>query len=102
MEKIDLENSEKKSEKQHTGTKNAARVLDELDKEIEKLGEEKTNLLEIERKLADEIDEEIKRRKEKRNLLKTEVSILKKKCEELTCYVNTFRREQPVEAQCEH
>jgi DNA repair exonuclease SbcCD ATPase subunit len=98
MEKIDLENSEKRTEKQHTGTKTAARVLDELDKEIEKLGEEKTNLLEIERKLADEIEEEVKRRKEKRNLLKTEVSSLKKKCEELTCYVNTFRREQPVEA----
>ncbi len=97
METIDQENSEKKNEKQHNGPKSALRMLDELDKEIEKLDEEKTNLIEIEEKLTDEIEKEIKRRKEQRNLLKTEVTSLKKKCEDLTIFVNTFRREQPIE-----
>jgi ribosomal 50S subunit-associated protein YjgA (DUF615 family) len=98
METTDQENAEKRIEKQHNGAKSALHVLSELDKEIVKLGEEKTNLIEIEEKLTDEIEKEIKRRKEKRNLLKTEVTSLKKKCEDLTIFVNTFRREEPVEA----
>ncbi len=97
METINQEDSEKKKEKQHNGTKSALRMLDELDKEIEKLDEEKTNLIEIEKKLTDEIEKEINRRKEQRNLLKTEVNGLKKKCEDLTIFVNTFRREEPIE-----
>jgi len=97
METHDLENSEQNHEKQIIGTKSATQVLVELDKEIDKLSEEKMNLLEIEKKLADEIDEEIKRRKQKRNLLKNELKNLKKQCEELTKFVNTFRQEQPAE-----
>jgi seryl-tRNA synthetase len=97
METYDLENSEQNHEKQTIGTKSAKQVLVELDKEIDKLSEERMNLLEIEKKLADEIDEEIKRRKQKRNLLKNELKNLKKQCEELTKFVNTFRQEQPAE-----
>jgi len=97
METHDLENSGQNHEKQIIGTKSATQVLVELDKEIDKLSEEKMNLLEIEKKLADEIDEEIKRRKQKRNLLKNELKNLKKQCEELTKFVNTFRQEQPAE-----
>ncbi len=95
METLDSENPEKSREKQDE--KGALRVLDELGKEIDKLCEEKTSLLDIERKLENAIDEEVKRRKEKRKLLKTEVEDLKKKCEKLTFFVNTFRQEETVE-----
>jgi len=100
METIEIEKSEIKLEKQGkqtNGIRNAIRTLDELGKEIEELGEEKSNLLDIERKLSDEMEKEIKRREKKRDLLRTEVFSLKNKCEDLTGYVNTFRREKPAE-----
>jgi hypothetical protein len=97
METHDLENSHKNREKQNIGEKSAIQVLDELGKEIDSLCDEKRSLIDIERKLAREVDEEIKRRKQKRKLLKTEVENLKKKCEKLTFFVNTFRQEQSVE-----
>jgi len=100
MDTIEIEKSEIKLEKQGkqiNGIRNSIRTLDELGKEIEEFGEEKSNLLDIERKLSDEMEEEIKRREKKRDLLRTEVDSLKKKCEDLTGYVNTFRREKPAE-----
>jgi seryl-tRNA synthetase len=97
METLETGKPEIKLEKQRNGTKNAIRTLDELGKEIEEFGEEKSNLLEIEKKLSDEMEKETKRREKKRDQLRTEVDSLKKKCEELTGYVNTFRREKPAE-----
>jgi DNA repair exonuclease SbcCD ATPase subunit len=94
---LELESSEKNQEKQTVSKKSAKRVLEELDKEIDALHEEKTNLSEIEKKLENDIEEEIKRRKQERNLLKTEVENMQKKCEELAGFVNTFLQEKPVE-----
>jgi len=79
-------------------TNSAKRVLEELGKEIDALYDEKTNLLEIEKKLEKEIDAEIKRRKQKKDLLKKEVENMQKKCEELATFVNTFLEEKPVES----
>jgi len=95
METFDSERAEKSRKKQDE--KSALRVLDELGKEIDRLGEEKTSFLVIERKLEKEIDEEVKRREQKRKLLKTEVETLKKNCEKLTFFLNTFRQEETVE-----
>jgi len=95
METLDSEKSEKSRKKQDE--KNALLVLDELGKEIDMLCEEKNSLIDIERKLEKEIDKEVKRREQKRKLLKTEVETLKKKCEKLTFFVNTFRQEETVE-----
>ncbi len=66
-----------------------------MGREIEELSEEKMNLLEIEKKLKDEIEKETKLRQKKRDRVKTEVEDLKKKCEELTGFVNKFRDEKP-------
>ena len=95
---LELENSEKNQEKQSVDTNGAKRVLEELGKEIDALYDEKTNLLEIEKKLEKEIDAEIKRRKQKKDLLKKEVENMQKKCEELATFVNTFLEEKPVES----
>ena len=95
METVESEKSEKSRKKQDE--KNALLVLDELGKEIDILGEEKNSLLDIEKKLEKEIEREVKRREQKRKLLKTEVENLKKKCEKLTFFVNTFRQEEAVE-----
>ena len=95
---LELENSEKNQEKQSVDTNSAKRVLEELGKEIDALYDEKTNLLEIEKKLEKEIDAEIKRRKQKKDLLKREVENMQKKCEELATFVNTFLEEKPVES----
>jgi seryl-tRNA synthetase len=94
---LKLESSEKNHEKQAVDKKSAKRVLEELDKEMSALCEEKMNLAEIEKKLEKEIDEEIKRRKQKKNQLKTEVESMQKKCEELASFVNRFLQEKPVE-----
>ena len=95
---LELENSEKNQEKQSVDKNSAKRVLEELGKEIDALYDEKTNLLEIEKKLEREIDAEIKRRKQKKDLLKKEVENMQKKCEELATFVNTFLEEKPVES----
>lgn len=92
MEALDSKKPEKSRKKQDE--KNALVVLDELGREIDTLCEEKTSLLDIERKLENEIDKEVKRREQKRKHLKTEVETLKKKCEKLTFFVNTFRQEE--------
>lgn len=94
METLDSEKSEKS--RKNRDEKNSLLVLDELGKEIDVLSEEKNSLLDIERKLEREIDKEVKRREQKRKVLKTEVENLKKKCEKLTFFVNTFRQEEAV------
>jgi uncharacterized protein YoxC len=97
MEKAKTEECEEKQKEQPDETKVAIITLEELGKEIEGLGEEKTNLLEIEKKLQGEIEKETKRREKKRDRLKTEVDGLKKKCEELAVFVNNLRDETPAE-----
>ncbi len=95
METVEIVEPEEKLEKQRKRTDGVLQTLDELGREIEELSEEKSNLMDIEKKLNDEIEKETKIRQKKRDKVKTEVEDLKKKCEELTGFVNKFRDEKP-------
>lgn len=94
METVEIAKSDENQEKKRKETYGIIQTLDELGKEIEDLSEEKANLIEIERKLNDEIEKETKFREKKRDQMRTEVEDLKKKCEDLTGFVNKFRDER--------
>jgi len=66
------------------------RVLQELEKEVELLNEEKDNLLNIEEELWVKINEEIERKRKMRDELRKQVEELKMKCEELTKTFNSL------------
>jgi thiamine kinase-like enzyme len=66
------------------------RVLQELEKEVELLNEEKGNLLNIEEELWVKILEEIERKRKMRDELRKQVEELRVKCEELTKTFNSL------------
>ena len=66
------------------------RVLQELEKEVELLNEEKDNLLNIEEELWVKINEEIERKRKMRDELRKQVEELRVKCEELTKTFNSL------------
>ncbi len=75
------------------GLDNSIFRIDALDREIRVLAEAKTSLLEIEETLWIKIEEEFKSRKQKRELLKSEIMDLKDSCNKLLYFVNAFRQE---------
>jgi predicted nucleic acid-binding Zn-ribbon protein len=79
----------KRKEKQNHTLANTLQVLEELEKEAKMLSEEKINLQNIEKELNLKINEEIENRRQKREQLKTEVVDLRKRCEELTNFLNS-------------
>jgi predicted nucleic acid-binding Zn-ribbon protein len=79
----------KRKEKQSHTLANTLQVLEELEKEAKMLSEEKINLQNIEKELNLKINEEIENRRQKREQLKIEVVDLRKRCEELTNFLNS-------------
>ncbi len=75
------------------GLNNSICRIDALDIEIQVLAEAKDSLLEIEKTLWFNIEEEFKSRKQKRELLKAEITELMNNCNKLLYFVNTFRQE---------
>ena len=76
--------------------KNAFQVFEELEKETRTLCEEKASLLDIEEKLALKIVEEVEKRRQKKEQLKAEVEDLRRRCEELTTFLNSCMAESAV------
>ncbi len=69
-------------------------VLEQLEKEIQLLLDEKADLLSIEEKLWFMINEEIENRRRKNEELRIEVEEQKSRCVELTRVLNASIREQ--------
>lgn len=76
--------------------KSIVKAIEELDQENKRLHEEKTNLIDIEAKLQAKASEELAVRKQENDELRVEVENLKKRCEELTQYINR----QATETEC--
>jgi chromosome segregation ATPase len=68
--------------------KDIDKTIEELEEENKKLHQEKANLLEIEAKLQAKVSEELTTRKQENEELRTEIENLKKRCEQLTQYLN--------------
>ena len=68
--------------------KTVGKTIEELEKENKRLHEEKANLLEIEAKLQAKVSEEVTAREQENQELRLEVENLKKRCEQLTQYLN--------------
>jgi hypothetical protein len=85
--------AEENQEINGTGLNNSLWRIDALDEEIRVLDEAKTSLLEIEKTLWFKINEEIRCRKQKREMLKADVTELKQRCDKLLNSVNAFRQE---------
>ena len=68
--------------------KSVYKTIEELEQEKKRLNEEKMNLLDIEAKLQARVNDEIEVRKQENDELKTEIDDLKKKCEDLTQFLN--------------
>ena len=68
--------------------RSVVKAIEKLDQENKRLHEEKTNLLDIEAKLQAKASEELAVRKQENDELRVEVENLKKRCEELTQYIN--------------
>jgi NifB/MoaA-like Fe-S oxidoreductase len=68
--------------------KNIDKTIEELEQENKRLHQEKANLLEIEAKLQARVGEEFAVRKRENEELRTEIDNLKKRCEQLTQYLN--------------
>jgi hypothetical protein len=76
-----------------TGLNNSKWRIDTLAEEIRVLDEAKTSLLEIEKTLWFKIDDEIRGKRQKKELLKAEVTDLKQRCDMLLYFVNAVRQE---------
>lgn len=72
-------------------SENIYKTIEELEQEKKRLNDEKTNLLDIEAKLQARVSEEIDVRKLANDQIKTEIETLKKRCEELTQFLNNRR-----------
>ena len=83
-----VENKERE-ENQDFGS-NTLQVLEQLEKEVQELNEEKMNLLDMQERLWLKISAEIENRRKKNEELKIEVEELRKKCNELTRVLNTW------------
>jgi hypothetical protein len=68
--------------------KSILKTLENLEQENKQLNEEKANLLDIEAKLQARVSEEVDARKHENDGLKIEVEVLRKRCEELTQFLN--------------
>jgi hypothetical protein len=86
---LEESSNEENKKNQNCILNNALQILEELDKEMKMLCDEKTYLLDIEDKLILKINEEIETKRQKREQLKTEIGELKRRCEELTNFINT-------------
>ena len=69
------------------------KTIEELEQEKKRLNDEKTNLLDIEAKLQARVNEEIEVRKQENDDIKSEIESLKKRCEELTQFLNNRRQD---------
>jgi hypothetical protein len=90
---LEQKSAEENQEINGTGLNNSLWRIDALDEEIRVLDEAKTSLLEIEKTLWFKINEEIRCRKQKREMLKADVTELKQRCDKLLNSVNAFRQE---------
>jgi predicted RNase H-like nuclease (RuvC/YqgF family) len=68
--------------------KSVVKTIQELEQENKRLHDEKTNLMDIEAKLQSKVNEEVATRKQENEELKIEVEALKKRCEQLTRFLN--------------
>ena len=68
--------------------KSVLKALEYLEQENKQLHEEKASLLDIEARLQARVSEEVEARKQENDGLKIEVEVLRKKCEELTQFLN--------------
>ena len=73
--------------------KSIYKTIEELEQEKKRLHDEKTNLLDIEAKLQARVSEEVDVRKQENEELKTEIENLKRRCEELTQFLNNRRQD---------
>ena len=73
--------------------KSIYKTIEELEQEKKRLYDEKANLLDIEAKLQARVDEEVDIRKQENQELKTEIEDLKRRCEELTQFLNNRRQD---------
>ena len=73
--------------------KSIYKTIEELELEKKRLYDEKANLLDIEAKLQARVDEEVDIRKQENQELKTEIEDLKRRCEELTQFLNNRRQD---------
>jgi predicted nuclease with TOPRIM domain len=86
---LETSTTEEIKEEQHNSINDSLSLLKNLDQEMKMLQEEKISLQEIEENLAARLDGEIERRKQEVEQLKAEVMEIRKRCEELTSFVNT-------------
>ena len=89
---FDSGNSEEKWKRQGYDL-SLLQVLEQLEKEIRLLSNEKENLVEIEEKLWFMINEEIETKRRKNEELRMEVEEQKTRCVELTRFLNASIRE---------
>ena len=73
--------------------KSIYKTIEELEQEKKRLHDEKANLLDIEAKLQARVGEEVDIRKQENQELKTEIEDLKRRCEELTQFLNNRRQD---------
>ena len=73
--------------------KSIYKTIEELELEKKRLYDEKANLLDIEAKLQARVGEEVDIRKQENQELKTEIEDLKRRCEELTQFLNNRRQD---------
>jgi len=73
--------------------KSIYKTIEELEQEKKRLYDEKANLLDIEAKLQARVGEEVDIRKQENQELKTEIEDLKRRCEELTQFLNNRRQD---------
>jgi len=73
--------------------KSVYKTIEELEQEKKRLHEEKANLLDIEAKLQARVSEEIGNRKLENEEIKSEIENLKRRCEELTQFLNNRRQD---------
>jgi len=72
-------------------SKSVYKIIAELEDEKKRLHDEKANLLDIEAKLQARVNEELEIRRRENEELKSDVYTLKKRCEELTQFLNNRR-----------
>jgi len=68
--------------------KSIVTTIQELEQENKRLHDEKTNLMDIETKLQAKVSEEVATRKQENEELRIEVEAIKKRCEQLTEFLN--------------
>jgi len=68
--------------------KSIVTTIQELEQENKRLHDEKTNLMDIEAKLQAKVSEEVATRKQENEELRIEVEVIKKRCEQLTEFLN--------------